>query len=85
MEVKLGEFPLVITNPILCSGWERVHPIVASRSSARGWVTPEELGAAVSAGAEPSPMAQGKEMPWATCAALSTFSSSPCLRQNYFP
>lgn len=61
MEAKLGEFPLVKTNPILCSGWERVHPVVASRSSARGWMTPEELGAAISAGAESSPMAQGKE------------------------
>lgn len=85
MEVKLGEFPLMKTNPILCSGWERVHPVVASRSSARGWMTPEELGAAISAGAQPSSMAQGKAMPWASCAALSTFSSSPCLRQNYFP
>lgn len=84
MEAKLGEFPLVKTNPILCSGWERVHPVVAS-SSARGWMTPKELGAAISAGAQPSPMAQGKDMPWASCAALGTFSSSPCPRQNYFP
>lgn len=48
-------------------------------------MTLEELGAAISAGSESSPMAQGKEMPWTSCAALSTFSSSPCLRQNYFP
>lgn len=85
MEAKLGEFLLVKTYPILYSGWERVHPVVASRSSARGWRTPEDLGAAISAGAEPSPMAQGKDMPWASCAALGTFSSSPSLRQNYFP